>query len=92
MDFRIADTFTDSLSRLTGDEQKSVKTTAFAKKNGARNRFGHPIPANPDNRKYLLNRPRGNRAHAQVKRKVPGVFVGMIGKQKKPATSSATTG
>ncbi len=29
MDFRIADTFTDSLSRLTGDEQKSVKTTAF---------------------------------------------------------------
>ncbi len=29
MDFRIADTFTDSLARLTGDEQKSVKTTAF---------------------------------------------------------------
>ncbi len=29
MEFRIADTFTDSLSRLTGDEQKSVKTTAF---------------------------------------------------------------
>ena len=29
MDFRIADTFTDSLVRLTGDEQKSVKTTAF---------------------------------------------------------------
>ena len=29
MDFRIADTFTDSLGRLTGDEQKSVKTTAF---------------------------------------------------------------
>src|SRR6267378_505069 len=29
MDFRIADTFTDSLSRLTGDEQKLVKTTAF---------------------------------------------------------------
>lgn len=29
MDFRIADTFTDSLSRLTGDEQKTVKTTAF---------------------------------------------------------------
>lgn len=29
MDFRIADTFTDSLSRLTGDEQKAVKTTAF---------------------------------------------------------------
>jgi superfamily I DNA/RNA helicase/mRNA-degrading endonuclease RelE of RelBE toxin-antitoxin system len=29
MDFRIADTFTDSLARLTGDEQKLVKTTAF---------------------------------------------------------------
>jgi mRNA-degrading endonuclease RelE of RelBE toxin-antitoxin system len=29
MDFRIADTFTDSLAKLTGDEQKSVKTTAF---------------------------------------------------------------
>ena len=29
MDFRIADTFTESLARLTGDEQKSVKTTAF---------------------------------------------------------------
>lgn len=29
MQFRIADTFTDSLSRLTGDEQKQVKTTAF---------------------------------------------------------------
>lgn len=29
MDFRIADTFTASLSRLTGDEQKVTKTTAF---------------------------------------------------------------
>jgi superfamily I DNA/RNA helicase/mRNA-degrading endonuclease RelE of RelBE toxin-antitoxin system len=29
MDFRIADTFTDSLARLTGDEQKTVKTAAF---------------------------------------------------------------
>lgn len=29
MDFRIADTFTDSLARLTTDEQKVVKTTAF---------------------------------------------------------------
>jgi len=29
MEFRIADTFTDSLVRLTGEEQKSVKTTAF---------------------------------------------------------------
>src|SRR5580693_7879432 len=29
MEFRIADTFTDSLAKLTGDEQKSVKTAAF---------------------------------------------------------------
>lgn len=29
MNFRIADTFTDSLAQLSGDEQKLVKTTAF---------------------------------------------------------------
>lgn len=29
MEFRIADTFTNSLARLSGDEQKAVKTTAF---------------------------------------------------------------
>jgi len=29
MEFRIADTFTDSLAALTNDEQKAVKTTAF---------------------------------------------------------------
>ena len=29
MKFLIADAFTDSLARLTGDEQKAVKTTAF---------------------------------------------------------------
>ena len=29
MEFRIADTFTDSLAKLTGDEQKAAKTTAF---------------------------------------------------------------
>ena len=29
MNFVIADSFTDSLARLTGDEQKAVKTTAF---------------------------------------------------------------
>lgn len=28
-EFRIADTFTDSLAKLTGEEQKAVKTTAF---------------------------------------------------------------
>jgi len=27
MEFRIADTFTDSLAKLTGEEQKAVKTT-----------------------------------------------------------------
>jgi len=29
IEFRIADTFTDSLAKLTNDEQKAVKTTAF---------------------------------------------------------------
>jgi mRNA-degrading endonuclease RelE of RelBE toxin-antitoxin system len=29
VEFRIADTFIESLARLTGDEQKAVKTTAF---------------------------------------------------------------
>src|ERR1700730_12982073 len=29
MEFRIADTFTDRLTRLTGEEQKAVKTSAF---------------------------------------------------------------
>jgi hypothetical protein len=29
MEFRIADTFTESLARLAGDEQKAVETTAF---------------------------------------------------------------
>ncbi len=29
MEFRIADTFTDSLARLSADEQKATKTTAF---------------------------------------------------------------
>ena len=29
MEFRIADTFTDSLAKLTGEEQNPVNTTAF---------------------------------------------------------------
>ena len=29
MQFRIADTLADSLARLTGDEQRAVKTAAF---------------------------------------------------------------
>lgn len=31
MDFRIADTFTESLGRLTGAEQKAAKTTALCR-------------------------------------------------------------
>ena len=30
MDFRIADTFADSLACLTGEEQKAVKTAAMS--------------------------------------------------------------
>jgi hypothetical protein len=41
MEFRIADTFTDSLTRLTGEEQKAVKTTAF----DLQNRPGRREPA-----------------------------------------------
>jgi hypothetical protein len=29
MDFHISDTFVDSLAKLTNQEQKAVKTTAF---------------------------------------------------------------
>ena len=29
MEFRIADTFTDSLAKLSNEEHKAVKTTAF---------------------------------------------------------------
>jgi hypothetical protein len=29
MAFRVADTFTDSLARLTGEQHKAVSTTAF---------------------------------------------------------------
>jgi hypothetical protein len=47
MDFRIADTFTDSLARLTGDEQKGVKTTAFDLQVN---------PANPSHKLHKLDR------------------------------------
>jgi len=30
MEFRIADTFTDSLIKLTSQEQKAAKTTSFS--------------------------------------------------------------
>jgi mRNA-degrading endonuclease RelE of RelBE toxin-antitoxin system len=49
MHFRIADTFTDSLARLTGDEQKSVKTTAFDLQLN---------PANPGMQFHKLNKPK----------------------------------
>ncbi len=47
MEFRIADTFTDSLARLAGEEQKLVKTTAFDLQLN---------PANPGNNFHKLDR------------------------------------
>ena len=47
MEFRIADSFTDSLGRLTGDEQKAVKTTAFDLQVN---------PANPGHKLHRLDR------------------------------------
>ena len=47
MEFRIADTFTDSLGRLTNEEQKAVKTTAFDLQMD---------PANPGLRFHKLDR------------------------------------
>jgi len=52
VDFRIADTFTDSLARLTGDEQKAVKTTAFDLQLN---------PANPGLSFHKLNRAKDKR-------------------------------
>lgn len=49
MHFRIADTFTDSLARLTGEEQKAVKTTAFDLQLN---------PANPGMQFHKLNKPK----------------------------------
>lgn len=49
MHFRIADTFTASLTKLTGDEQKAVKTTAFDLQLN---------PANPGMRFHRLDRAR----------------------------------
>jgi hypothetical protein len=45
MDFRIADTFTDSLARLTGDEQKALRAAAI---NLQKNKDKHK----PDNSYY----------------------------------------
>lgn len=52
MDFRIADTFIDSLVRLTNDEQKAVKTTAFDLQMN---------PANPGMQFHKLDRARDPR-------------------------------
>jgi superfamily I DNA/RNA helicase len=49
MEFRIADTFTDSLTKLTGQEQKATKTTAFDLQIN---------PANPGLRFHKLDRAR----------------------------------
>ena len=47
IEFRIADTFTDSIARLQGEEQKAVKTTAFDLQMD---------PANPGMRFHKLDR------------------------------------
>src|SRR2546425_10662911 len=52
MEFRIADTFTDSLAKLTGDEQKAVKTTAFDLQLN---------PAHPSLQFHKLDRPKDRR-------------------------------
>jgi superfamily I DNA/RNA helicase/mRNA-degrading endonuclease RelE of RelBE toxin-antitoxin system len=52
VDFRIADTFVDSLARLTNDEQKAVKTTAFDLQVN---------PANPGMQFHKLDRARDSR-------------------------------
>ena len=52
MEFRIADTFTDSLARLTGEEQKAVKTAAFDLQLN---------PAHPSLQFHKLDKPRDRR-------------------------------
>src|SRR5947209_10376520 len=52
MQFLIADTFTDSLTRLTADEQKAVKTTAFDLQLN---------PAHPSLQFHRLDKPRDPR-------------------------------
>jgi mRNA-degrading endonuclease RelE of RelBE toxin-antitoxin system len=52
MEFRIADTFTDSLAKLTGEEQKAVKTAAFDLQLN---------PAHPSLQFHKLNKPKDRR-------------------------------
>lgn len=62
MEFRIADTFTDSLGRLTADEQKAVKTTAFDLQVN---------PAHPSLQFHKLDRPKDlNFASVRVSRDI----------------------
>ena len=49
MQFRISDTFTDSLTRLTAEEQKFVKITAFDLQQN---------PANPGMQLHRIENPR----------------------------------
>jgi hypothetical protein len=50
MEFRIAYTFTDSFARLTGEEQKTVKTTAFDNPLNPAQTYAPDNPFNPANR------------------------------------------
>src|ERR1700694_5963395 len=52
MEFRIADTFTDSLAKLAGDEQKAVKSAAFDLQLN---------PAHPSLQFHKLERPKDRR-------------------------------
>lgn len=52
MEFRIADTFVDSLANLAGDEQKAVKTTVFDLQVN---------PANPGMQFHKLDKPKDKR-------------------------------
>ena len=73
MEFRIADTFTDGLARLTADEQKSAKTTAFDLQLNPAS-FGNPAsPARQGQGQELLvrshqRRPPLDRASDRLKR------------------------
>ena len=81
MDFRIADTFTDSLARLTGDEQKAVKTTAFDLQMNpaspgmqlpqARQGEGQELLVGAGQRRHPADRPQDRRQPAALLRRSP---------------------
>ncbi len=71
MEFRIADTFTDSLAKLTGDEQKAAKTTAFDLQVN---------PANPGLQFHKLDRSRDARfSSVRVSRDIRAIVHRMPG-------------